>query len=180
MGTSAPGPDDIQIAVTLNTTKAKQETQKMDDAFRQVGANFGKYTLRGLAAGLGIFFGESAMASRANIFSGASNLGRATGIGQTIEQDTARRSAFERARGATAEMLGPAGQFATKAEIMALFNAFFGIEKREALGRQRVEGVIDQQRAKQLMDEILFFFKNFAAVTREMEPPSMRKPPELR
>lgn len=184
---NAVGPDEVGISVTLRTERAKQEAKQLDDSFKAIGANFGKYLLRGGAAGLAAVFGESANASRSNILAITSNLGRATGIGQTIEQDTARRNAWERARGLTAEMFGPAGRVAAPSEIMALFNAMLAIERREQLGRQNVEGVIDKAGAKQDLDTFFFFLRNFGKVMREIDymvAPSLRAkdmaPPELR
>lgn len=165
-----PNANDLVIRVRLDTVQAKQEWKKQEESAKGLGSLMGgalKMGLTGAAAGLSFVFGEAAGKSRANAQAVGSNLGRSTFLGQQIEKDTARRNAWESARSQTAQMFGAVGQTASKEQILGIFNALHGFEKREELGKQRVESLIDKEQFNQTMKDLDYLFNNFAAVMRE-------------
>lgn len=168
------GGDDLVIRVRLDTTQAKQEWSKQEKAARGVGsaASFGLANAAGMAAkaaasALSFIFGESAAASMTNIRAVGSNVGRTTFLGQQIERDTAERTAHESARSQTAEAFGMMGRTASKEQILAIYRAIYGFEVRESRGQQRVEGLIDEQRAQETLKAFDFLINNLGAVLKE-------------
>lgn len=166
------GADDLVIRVHLDTVQAKQEIQKQDQAARNLGASVGagmlNAGLKGVAGALGLIFGPSAAQSMSNTREVAGNVGRSTFLGQQIERDSAELDAKRRARSATAEMFGMAGRVSSKEQILAIYNALLQFEMREAKGRQRVEGFIDQKNAKETLDALNFAVSNLGAVFKEL------------
>ena len=170
-----PNTNDLVIRVRLDTAQANQEWKKQEDSAKKLGgsAGFGiggalGMGAKGLAAGLQFIFGDSAAKSWGNINAVGSNIGRSTFLGQQIEKDTAKRNAWESARAQTAQMFGAVGNTASKEQIMSIFSALYGFEKREAMGRQRVESLVDQRQADQTMNDLKFFLTHFTDVMREL------------
>lgn len=170
-----PNADDLVIRVRLDTQQAKQEWKKQEESAKQLASSAGfgiggamNMGLKGVAAGLSFVFGESASKSWGNINAVGSNLGRSTFLGQQIEKDSARRGAWENARAQTAQMFGAVGQTASSEQIMSIFKALYGFEKRQALGSQRVESLIDKEMADETMRDLKYLFTNLTDVLREL------------
>lgn len=167
------GADDLVIRVRLDTTQAKQEIEKQDKAARKLGENVGgsmgrlsplAMGLGGIASGLQLVFGPSIAASMSNLHTVAGNVGRASWVGQQIERDSSELAAKQRARQQTAEMFGMAGRVATPEQIMAIYNANLAMEMRDAKGRQKVEGVIDQAEAEKTIKAFNYLLNNLGQV----------------
>ena len=172
------GADELVIKVRIDASQAKTEIEKQDKAARALGgalsssmgmlAGVPNMLLNAGAAGLSLIFGPSASQSWSNIHNVAGTVGRATGLGQQIERDSARLNAVQSARAQTAELFGMAGATARKEDILAVYNAILGPEMRERKGMQRVEGIIDEKNATETLKAVEFLIHNLGAVLQEL------------
>jgi hypothetical protein len=169
------GSNDLVIRVRLDTVQANQEWKKQQEAAKSLGSGAGAgisgaigMGAKAAAGALQFIFGESAGKSWGNISAVGSNVGRSTFLGQQIEKDSARRAAWENARSTTADMFGAIGNTASKEQIMAIFRAEHAFGKREEMGKQRVESIIDKAQFDQTMSDLSYMFANFTDVMREL------------
>jgi hypothetical protein len=170
------GSNDLVIKVRLDTVQANQEWKKQESSAKQLGSVAGGgmsgllgMGAKGAAAGLQFIFGEAAGKSWGNINAVGSNLGRSTFLGQQIEKDSARRNAWENSRAKIADSFGAVGLTASKEQILAMFRAEHAFAKREEMGKQRVESIIDEVQTKQTVSDVKYFFTHFFDVLREFD-----------
>jgi len=146
------GNDDLVIRVRLDTTQAKAEWKKQEDAAKSLGSSggFGMSKMLGGAAGAAAMaiLGPTIMDYGKAALNPLHNMMRAT-VGAPAKRILAGQNAEAEAMAETAEMFAPFGEernAANKARILTMYDANLRYKQREALGRNKAEEIISGER----------------------------------
>lgn len=147
------GANDLVIRVRLDTTQAKAEWAKQEQAAKSLGSSGGLGVgkmLGGAAGGLAMaILGPTLMDAGRLALNPLHNAMRASFFGKPIQRGLSIREAQDESMAETAEMFAPFGEernAANRARIISMYDANLRFKQREALGRNKAEEIISEER----------------------------------